>query len=244
MPLTAFVTFFGSIVNFMSWLLIRKRIHNNPVPPTRQVILLNKFLLFLSMFMFLMFLPHLLISQAPSQFPLYMALGYIIGHIFLYIGFLYVGRLFISISPRFNGKEKLFLVLGSIGIIFATIINAITMIWGKQPEFDYTHNVTLFNAHPAVGAIIGLFALICVIPTAVLMFKSGISNQTNRLRSFLLGGGLVFLMVGGPLHDNAHTAMVYIIADVITIVAQLAVAAGIAYRIEEKLSVVHSVQSV
>jgi hypothetical protein len=244
MPLTAFITFFGSIVLFGSWMLIRQRIHNSQSAPTRQVVLLNQFLLLLATFEFIMFLPHLLLSTVPSQFPFYMALGYTFGHIFMYAAFLYVGRLFISVVPRLNGKDTIFMVFGSIAVVIATVINAKTMIWGTRPEFDYAHNVTLFNAHPAIGAIIGLFALVCVVPTAVLMIKNGINNSTNRLRSFMIGGGLFFLMLGGPLHDNAHTAQLYIIADVITIVAQLVVAAGIAYRIEERVGVARPISSV
>jgi hypothetical protein len=53
----------------------------------------------------------------------------------------------------------------------------------------------------------------------------------------LLGGGFLISMVAGPLHDNASTANIYMLADIITIFSVLVTTSGVLYRIEEKISV-------
>lgn len=240
MPLTALTTLLGSIIMIGAWALINQRIRNAGGTAPRQSLLLNRFLLQMGIFFLFMFLPHLWLELDPSQFPLYMAWGYVIGHIFMYLAFLSVGRLFISIVPRLVSKEKFFVFVGLIAIAGATVLNANTMVWGIQPAFDSENGVTLFNAHPAIGAIIGIFALMCVMPMAILMIRNGITNPSNRTRSFLLGVGLVLLMLGGPLHDVARSAMIYAIADVVTIIAQVLIASGVAYKLQERIGIARS----
>jgi len=235
MPLTILTTLGGSLLLFASWYLISARINRAEVPPSRQIIFLRGFYFYIAVFFLLMFLPHLLLNFDASKFPLYMSLGYTIGHIFYYVSLLYLSRALFSLVPQLAKREKIATMLSVIIGSIITVLTTVTMVFGKRPAFDYAHHVTLFNANPVVGVSIAVFSFIIVAPTAFLMILNGIHNPSARVRSFLLGGGLFVLLTGGPIHDNARTGMVYAAADILTIVGLLIVTSGLLYRFDERL---------
>lgn len=237
MPLTAFTMLLASISLLGSWFIIGQRIKSNPEGRNYQAFLMSRYFLFMGIFCLLMFAPHILLNSRPAAFPLVMAWGYTVGHIFCYIGFFYILRLTFSMVPRLSNKDNLAIALGVIVTTGLTVLNAITMIWGTQPAFDASKSVTLFNANPALGAGIAISGALTVVPAAILMLYNGFTNPTARLRSFLLGGGFIVGMIAGPLHDNATTANVYMFADLITIVGVVITTSGVLYRIDEKISV-------
>lgn len=219
-----------------SWVFIGRRIMHDENGGTQQAKLLHNFFLYMAVFFVFMFLPHALLGYRPELFPLAMALGYVIGHVFMYLGFINILRLFFSIVPRLNDKDGLAVVLGLVAAIGITVFTAITMIWGMQPEFDDRNGITLFNTHASIGTAIALFSAVTVVPTAILMIMNGIANRTTRVRSFLLGGGLLLLMAGGPLYDLAKNVELYLLADIVTVLGLILIASGVAYRIEERIS--------
>ena len=235
MPLTVLTTLSGSLILFTSWYLISARIRAADAPPSRQVMYLRTFFLYIAIFFLLMFLPSLWLSFDRSRFPLYMALGYDIGHIFYYISLLYLARVLFSLVSSLAAWEKVATAAAVVANVAITVLTTQTMVFGKRPAFDYVHHVTLFNASPVVGVSIAVFSFIIVAPTAFLMILNGIRNPSARARSFLLGGGLFILLTGGPVHDTARTGTVYAVADVITILGLLIVAGGLLYRFEERL---------
>lgn len=238
MPITALTMLTGMITMIGCALFIRHRIGASEKGGSYQARLLSNFFLHLGIFLGFMFLPHLLVnSNHPEQFPLAMAIGYTFGHIFFYTSSIYVVRLLCSIVPRLVTKEVLVVVIFGIFATLATAFNAATMIWGKRPQFDYEHQVTLFNAHPLVGACIGIVAIASYLPTAILMLINGFRNHNARLRSFTLGLGFIVILIAGPLHDVARTSSLYVAADLFSILGELILVAGVAYQIEEKISV-------
>lgn len=237
MPLTGITTFFGSIIMLGSWIFIGQRLKTSQNGGSYQSRLLHQFFLFMGLFFLISAAPHTLIENRPADFPLAMAVAYVIGHIFVYLAFLSLIRMMCSIIPGLNHKETLIATLCLLAITAITVFNAITMIWGTRPEFSQAQGITLPHAHPLVAAFIAIFGGLAMLPTAIMMIINGITGRSNRLRSFLLGGGLTLLILAGPLHDIATNAQVYITGDVLTDVALLTVAGGVAYRIEDKISV-------
>lgn len=231
-----FMILFAVIVSLGSWAIIRQRSHASPSGATFQIKMLQRFFLFMGIFCIIMFLPTLTLWFDPSLFPVTMAWGYVIGHTFIYIAFIYILRLMFSIVPRLAGKQSLAVGAAIVVTIAITILNAITMVWGTQPSYDYDNRVILFNAHPAVGASIGLYAAVSVFPTAILMIRNGIRNPQLRVRSFLLGIGLFIVMGAGPMHDTATSWEFYLAADVLSVIGFLVLAGGVLYRFEEKIA--------
>jgi hypothetical protein len=218
-----------------SWWFIGRRMLQRGAGANQQVRHLRSFFLYMGIFCLLIFLPHTLLGFAPNGFPQAMAWGYIIGHVSLYIGLIYILRLTFSMVPRLADKEKYVIAAAALVGTAITIANIKTMAFGTLPQHDSIRNITLLNTAPPVGAAIGAFALVSTVPAIVLILVNGVRNPDARLRSFLLGGGLLVLMTGGPIHDIARTWQLYMVADVVSIVGLVIVTTGVLYRLEERI---------
>jgi hypothetical protein len=237
MPLTLLTTLLCSIMMFTSWAVVGKRLGESPETGNRQARLLQSFFLFMGLFFVSVFTPHILLETAPENFPLGMALGYVIGHIFLYIAFYFIGRLLFSMVPRLENKTYILTIFSSVAIPVLTLLNTVTMIWGKRPEFSSEFHVTILNAHPGLGAAIGIYSLLTILPTALLLIKNGVTNDLQRSRSFMLGFGLLILVVMGSLHDVSPNGYVFMAADIGTILGTFLITGGVLHHIDQKISV-------
>jgi hypothetical protein len=96
--------------------------------------------------------------------------------------------------------------------------------------------MTQLNAAPAVGAGIGMLAMLAFVPAAIVFTYSAVkSHGARRIKSALLALGFFVFTLAGPLHDVAKTSNQFVIADVLTIISMLILGAGILYRLEEQL---------
>jgi hypothetical protein len=236
-PLTGLTTVLGVVVMLGAWVFVKYRIEHVHAVVLRPVRLLHSFFLYMLIFFSIMSLPYYWLATAPEQFPVAMAWGYVVGHIFLYLAFMQVARMTCAIVPKLNNKETAVIWIWSIIAVVITIVNAKTMIWGIQPMFDYQNNITLFRAHVAVGATIGIMAAISIFPAAIMFIINAFKSQgPRRVRSLLLGAGFFMMMTAGPMHDIAHTGAVYAFADIVTMLSMIIVGIGVGYRLEQSLS--------
>jgi hypothetical protein len=236
-PLTFVTTLIGSVVMLGAWVYIGYRADKVHAVAARPVQLFRQFFLNLGLFLTFLWISHLWLTFDPANFPLAAAIGYVVGHVFLYIGFTSIARMTCVLIPKLASKERLITVTTLSLAAVVTVINAVTMIFGTRPSFDYINNVTLFNASPIVGASIGLYGLITMVPAIILFMMNAIkASGTKRVRSGLLAIGLFALVLAGPLHDLARTSQVYVFADVLTIISMIIIGTGVAYRLEESLA--------
>lgn len=233
--LTTLTTLIGVLAMVTAWTTVGRRIRNSATPALPSVKHLNRTFLMMGIFFTIMFLPSLWLTFDPSQFPLYMAWGYVVGHVFLYLAFIQVALMVISMVPALAGKRRLVVLAGSAVLVAVTVFNAVTMIWGTQPSFNYEQHVTQFNASPLVGAAIGLLALLTFLPAAVLFFRNAVkTGGARRTRSVLLGVGFAMMILGGPPHDVAGNWQTYLLGDLLTIASVIILTSGVLYRFEEE----------
>lgn len=237
-PLTGLSTLTGVIVMSVAWLVVRQRITASHTTPSRPVALLQKFFVFMFIFFALMGLPHLLLyTNYASSFPMAMAWGYTVGHIFMFIAFTYVTRMIFAILPQLSSKERWATIGGAVVTVVATIITAVTMIGMSQPSYDYSANITNLNAAAPVGAAIAGAALLSLLPAGVLfLFSAFKQSGGHRTKSLLLGLGFVILTVAGPLHDVARNWQSFLIADIFTILGILLIGSGVVYKLNANLA--------
>jgi hypothetical protein len=236
-PLTAFSTLGDGLIMFAAWLFVGYRISQSQSTALRPVKLMRQFFFFITIFFVLMGLPHLLIYSRPDLFPIAMAWGYTVGHIFLYAAYIYLLCMTMEIIPRLTSKQNWVIWGGIVANIGITILTAVTMIGGKLPSFDHAHNVTHFNAVPAVGICIAVFSILAFVPPAVLFLINAFRSQGHRrIRSLLLGMGFLVTTIAGPLHDNAQTGQMYALADIFTVLAMITLGIGVVYRLDQSLS--------
>lgn len=239
-PLTGLSTLTGLFVMSIAWLFVGSRIKHNPSEVPYQVILLRKYFLFMIFFFVFVSAPHIWLYTNPTQFPWAMAWGYVIGHIFLYVALTYIGRMLFSVVPSLADKEHWVKYAGTAINILITIITFATMITGTLPVYDYERHVTQVNASPAVGASIGIFAVLTLLPTAILfLIRAAKSHGGPRRRSLLLGAGFLVITVAGPLHDIAQNWQAFVIADILTILSVVLVGAGVVYRLDQSFTPEH-----
>ncbi|HSX02233.1 MAG TPA: hypothetical protein VLI05_02860 [Candidatus Saccharimonadia bacterium] len=237
-PLTAITTAIGVLVMFGAWFFVGQRMRQSHVAVLRPVQLFNQFFLSMAVFFTIMAVPHIWLFIDPSQFPIWMAWGYVVGHIFLYLAFINIIRMTFTIVPKLTPKAPLAVGAAIVVTVAVTIINAVTMIFGTRPSYDYVQHVTQFNASPIVGASIGIFAALAVFPPAILFIVNAFKAQGNRrVRSLILGIGLILLMTAGPLHDVAKNWQTYMLADIFSILSIIVTGTGVVYRLEQSLTV-------
>lgn len=232
-PFTALSTFVGLVIFLAAWFLTGRRITQSSSQITRPVLLLRKFFLHMCIFFLIMTMPAAWLWFDAAGFPLATAWCYTIGHIFLYTAFAYAGAAICNIVPRLASKEKIVWV--TFGVVLnaaVTVLTAATMVWGTQPSYNYDQHVFLYNASPAVGAAIGVLALLTMFPLGILFLAQAFKNHgAARTRPLLLGIGFICMTVAGPLHDNAQNWQTYFIADIFTVIGLVLTGVGMVYKI-------------
>lgn len=235
-PFSGLSTLIALVVMSGAWLFIYNRIRKTQAAVSRPVRLLHNFFLLMALFFLFMALPHLWLYINPAQFPDMMAWGYTIGHAFLYVALTCITRMIFIIIPRLVDKEKYAVIGGTIFNVVITLITAMTMIYGTQPTFDYATGVTQFNAAPVVGALIGVAALLSLLPASVLFLTAAFKGQKGkRRRPLLLGLGLSIITIAGPLHDTAISVQALFVTDAATVAGIIILGSGVVYRLEQSL---------
>ncbi len=225
------------VVMASAWLFINHRIRVAGTVVSRPTRLFQKFFLYFAIFGLVITVPYIILLFDKSSFPLAMALGYSLGHIFLFGAFIYIARMTFTLLPQFSSKER-YAVVG--GLILGTLTVAlamVTMVFGTQPSYDEARNITQYNVAPAVSALIGLSATLAVLPPGILFLISAFKNHgPARRRPLLLGCGLVLLNLAGPLNSIARDWQTYLGAAVFTGIGIILMGAGIVYRLHVDLT--------
>lgn len=192
------------------------------------------FFLFLGIFQLILALPHLSLYFNPGSFPMLMALALIIGHIFLYIALAFT--LLASLELYLSNKKIKYAAFSAITLLGA-FITYTNIIKPNNPIFDTKTGITLLNANPAVGQLILIIVLLGWGVSAIIFIYNGIRlyriNNNATACNLLIALGLIFLIMGGPLHDIAKKSVHYLIADLLVLIGFMLMASGVFYWTEE-----------
>ena len=233
---TALTTLIGAVIMFVAAIVIGIRLQHARAAALRPIQLFQWFFAFFGCFFLVMWLPNLLLTSRPADFPATQAWAYVVGHGFLYAAFTTIGLMLCSIVPRLAGKDRWVLAVAlSLGLV-TTVMSAATMIGGTQPAYNYQQSVVEYHVAPVVGAAIGLFAMLTILPAGVLFAINALRNPAQRLRSGLLGAGFILMTLAGPLHDIATNWQLLVIADITTILSVAITGLGVLYRFDQSLS--------
>ena len=145
--------------------------------------------------------------------------GYLIGHVFAYIGFGYLARIWLLIAkPSFDSRLIFFVYL-----ILGSVLTALNIMYLNVPIVE--SGITDWKQNPLVGAAIIIFGLTAFLPAAVLFIRESIRQPKNRKRYSLIGIAFLMIIISGPLHDVATvsvlkdvttTTIVLLLADIVT----------------------------
>ena len=236
-PLTEIMSCLSCIVMAVAWLYIGRQIDKTPGTVQRPVHFMHQFFLYMAIFAACISLPYLALGMGSAAFSSAMAWGYVVGHVFCYIAFMYIMRMVFALVPRLNAYDRVVIIGWVVATIVVTAINAKTMIWGVQPVYVYHLDLVELRAAPIVGASIAIMAFVSFVPAIILFGVNTVKSQgARRLKSGLLLGGMLLLMVAGPMHDVARVGVVYAAADVLSMVSMLIIGTGVVYRLQHGLT--------
>jgi hypothetical protein len=235
-PLTATMTGLFCIIMTGAWLYLGYQIKKSPAatqPPVRHM---HNFFLYMAIFTALISVPYLWLSSG-VMFSEAMAWGYVVGHIFTYLALMSVSRMVFALVPKLVKYDQLLIWVWVVAIVAITIVNAVTMIWGTQPIYNYDLNLTEFRAAPVVGISIVIVATLSIVPAIVLFVRSAIKSRgAHRVKSAILAFGFVLFMVSGPIHDIARTGTEYAIGDFLAMIAALVIGTGVVFKLDQGLA--------
>lgn len=179
----------------------------------------SKFFGMFTLFMLSMGAP-MLVPEALSSVQL--GAFYIFGQIFL------GGALaFISLVPLHIWKPE-WKKYGFWAILAAWAGKTwLNFLYWTEPEI--VGNLVLWNVGAPIGPMIGVFnALILLVLAGGFFAKMAWERSgTDRYKFGLLALGMLVITLGGPLHDNATSLMMYVAADILTVSGFVFVMSGL-----------------
>jgi len=201
LPLTGIGAFIDCLVLFFFYYRLSKSKYNN-----NFFNYFKHFTLFFGAFYLLFSVPILIFTSNSSV----IGWGYLIGHVFSYVAFGYLARIWLLISkPSFNssGIFKIYLSIGA-------LVTALNAFYFNNPVVK--DGIVDWDQNTIVGVIIILFGLTAFLPSAILFIRESILQPKNRKRYALIGLAFLLIIISGPLHDVATSVNILLIADLIT----------------------------
>lgn len=205
----------GAFIDCLVLLFFYYRVRKSVTKDNSFFYFFERFTLFFGLFYLFFSVPLLLFPHNSSI----IGWGYLIGHIFAYIGFGYLSRVtWLIAKPSFNSSIlfKAYLVLGA-------ALTALNLYLFNSPIVQ--SGIADWDQNPLVATLIIVLGLTVFLPAAVLFIRESIRQPKNRKRYMLIGISFLMIILSGPLHDIATiavlgdvttTTIVLLFADAIT----------------------------
>lgn len=212
------ITGIGHVIDFSVLIYFYYRIRKSDVANNKFYFYFERFTLSMSMFFLIMALPNLFFPNDSVM----LGLGYVIGHIFLYVSYAYLARIALFIfKPSFNSIN-----IYRIYLLAAAAITALNIIFFNYPVVQ-ADGITAYNAAGPIGIAITAISILTLLPSAILFIREAFRQPQHMRRFIHIGLSFLFIIVGGPLHDIATTSTMYIVADVVTTLGFLLMLLGV-----------------
>lgn len=209
-----------SLIDFVILFFFYYRLKKSSVTNNQFSYYFQRFALYFGIFPLVLAIPILLFSKSSYM----LGLGYIIGHIFLYISCGYLTRIWLLIvKPSFNSRN-IFIIYLVLGLV-ATILNIYLFNYPVINE----NGITLWNAQQPVAISIILIFASALIPAVVVFIRESIRQPKSRMRFSLIAASLIVILIGGPLHDVAKDVTMYLVADIVSITGYVLMFMGVVY---------------
>lgn len=187
----------------------------------------KRFTMFFGIFSVIMAIPVILFSKS----SLMLGLGYVIGHIFLYIACAYLARIWLLIAKPSYDSTNLFRIYLVLGLVI-TVLNIYLF---NLPVIN-DNGIVLWDAQAPVAISIVMILFSSLFPAAIVFIRESFRQPKQRKRYLLIGLSFLVIIVGGPLHDIAKTALAYLAADMVTIVGFLLMFWGVMSSVKSNVA--------
>jgi len=120
-------------------------------------------------------------------------------------------------------------LLGQIPILALGVLEIMFHI-KSMPVYDVaalaTYNISKVSPSKAAGTIVGIEAVLTILPTVYVMIRTAAKVPAARTRSVLIASGLLLTFIGGPMHDQVGPRL-FAVADIITILGAVITLIGL-----------------
>ncbi len=168
------------------------------------------------------FFGFFLLAFSAQQFLFFLASGpfhnnhlasvylWALAHVFMFLGITVFLRFPLRI--RFPHLEVLIL---SISMLYSVIASLI--LFYLSPDISTTlleNNIFIFEVLPIMGALIGVFTSLCLLFSVyVFISEYRTADEMGKMKFLFFSLGLVFFLVGGPIHNFVYTPFMLVFAD-------------------------------
>lgn len=192
-------------------------------PANRQLFLFS--LAYVSLvFSYLFFSIPRLIMPGSSYF---LGVSFVIAQACLYVALAFFSRITTSlIKPAWS--RPVFIAV----LIISLVAVALSVVYFTRPHYDTTTGITEWNIQPVVGVFSTLIFIITLVPSMLLFLWQGYrsAESTVKVRSLIIGCGLLLLIITAYTYYNATTAHAALISDIISLLSYVVIFVGVVYR--------------
>lgn len=199
----------GTFLTSLAWLFFFYKLSKNKSSNNDFVKYFKGYSLFFGLFFLTFSIPSILISDNATLLGIF----YLIGHVFCYIGLAFLIRISYLLAKPGSSSLGAFIIF----LIAGACVTLLNIVYFNYPYVK--DNVMQWDQAPQVAAAIGLLSVIAFLPVAILFIKEAVTHPKNRKRYGLIAAAFIVTIICGPLHDASGSALVLMIADLLSIVA-------------------------
>ncbi len=225
--LTYLLHIFLALVSFACYYRVKKGYEKKGI---KSLFYFQRFFLIFSGFMLMNGLPMLVMTELD---PVQQGAFYIMARPFLYVSLAYFIQVPFSISfPKYKKYAVGFnLVYGAVAWFTNFHFWTLNSIEASSVPVGFIEEVliTRMDVVGPIGPMIGIIVILNWIVFGLIYFgyQAFKAEGTTRLKFGLMAIALGIMTVGGPMHDNATTAMEFLIADGLILLGLIVLFAGI-----------------
>lgn len=232
LPLSTINFFCTAVVSlWIFWRLRQKKSEGEEV--TSQIRDFTLAYLLFGIFMLSLSLPTFILPFNQELYSPWSVWTHKIGHLFLFLSLVFFVRVPLAwINPKLKN-------LGStVVFIFGAVTGYLNIITPSGATL-LDSGINIRQIDPTVGTLIILNVVLSWMPTALYFLYRAIRAQDHftKIRSLLFGLGFLITILGGPTHNIIQSPLVFLIADIMTLIGIALIASGVFYQIAtEKLT--------
>ena len=220
-PISALIDFSNSIICAYCSYQLYKSFKNEPA---------NKMLLYFSQAYLSLVFSYLFFSIPRLAVPdnsFVVGLSFVIAQAFLYVGLALFSRITASfISGVWSRRVFVIILLIALGVV------VLSLIYFGHPEYNSARGITNWNINPAVGVFSSIIFAITLVPSALFFLWQGTKSRdaTVKIRSILIGCGLLLLIITAYTYYTATTSLSILVSDLFSLFSYIVIFVGVIYR--------------
>lgn len=167
----------------------------------------------------------------------FIGVGFVVAQAFLYIALAFFIKVTVGLLNPLWIRRSFYAILAVSGM--AVILS---IIFFGYPNYDIATGITEWNIQPAVGWFSSAIFLCTLIPSGIFFLWRGSKSQDKevKVRSIIIGTGLLLLTVTAYTYYTASTATAAFVSDILSLLTYVVIFIGIVYKQKNTSSITNN----